>query len=105
MSPFFSKASVSKLDSLIQSKVQQLCSQVETYAGSGKPVSISMAFSCMTTDIVTEYAFTRTYKFLDSKDFEPNFHRAIMAATEMGPAVKHFPWMLTVLSSIPELVL
>ncbi|KAL9065034.1 MAG: hypothetical protein Q9161_008488 [Pseudevernia consocians] len=85
LSPFFSKASVAKLDPLIQSKVRQLCSQMEKHAGSGKPVSISMAFSCMTTDVVTEFAFTRTYNFLDSESFEPNFHKAIAAATEMGP--------------------
>ncbi len=104
LSPFFSKASVAKLDPLIQSKVRQLCSQMEKHAGSGKPVSISMAFSCMTTDVVTEFAFTRTYNFLDSESFEPNFHKAIAAATEMGPVVKHFPWMLTLLLAIPELV-
>ena len=102
MAPFFSKASVAKLDPLIHSKVQKLCSQLEKHAGSGKPVSISMAFSCMTTDIVTEYAFTRTYNFLDSETFVPNFHKAIAAATEMGPVVKHCPWMLTILLAIPE---
>ena len=64
-----------------------------------------MAFSCMTTDIVTEYAFTRSYSFLDSESFEPNFHKAIAAATETGPVVKHCPWMLTVLLAIPESVM
>ena len=105
MSPFFSKASVTKLDPLIASKVRRLCDQLEQHVGSGKPISISMAFSCMTTDIITEYAFTRTYNFLDSPTFEPNFHQAIAGATQMGPAIKHFPWLLSLLLAIPESVL
>ena len=61
-----------------------------------------MAFSCMTTDIVTEYAFTRTYNFLDSPTFESNLHDAIVEGALMGPVIKQFPWLQPLLQSIPE---
>lgn len=70
---------------------QKLCSQIERYAGTGKPVNLAAAFSCVTTDIVTEYAFARSYHFLDSPTFEPNLRSAILKGAVMGPLVKQFP--------------
>jgi cytochrome P450 len=63
-----------------------------------------MAFSCMTTDIVTEYAFDRSSNFLSSKSFEPNFHDAIVSGSNLGPYTKQFPWLLPLMNMLPESV-
>jgi hypothetical protein len=101
---FFSKASVTKIEPVIAEVVQKLCSQVQKHAGSGRPVTLSSAFSCMTTDVVTEYAFARSYDFLstDSPAFETNLHEAILAGSEIGLFVKQFPWMHHILQALPE---
>jgi hypothetical protein len=85
---FFSKSSVSRLEPVIHNVIEKLVSQLKTHSVSGKLVAINMAFSCVTTDIVTEYAFAKNYNFLGSPTFEPNFHRAIIAGTDMGPWFK-----------------
>ena len=105
MSKFFSKSSINDIDPLIQAKVARLCDKLEEHAGSHDAVNVSMAFSCMTTDIVTDYAFSRSYDFLKSPMFEPNFHESIAAATQMGPTVKHFPLLMNVMLKMPEYVL
>lgn len=99
---FFSKASVSKLEPIIHSAIEKLIAQLQTYAGSGSPVAMNSAFSCMTTDIVTEYAFAKSSGFLSSPTFEPNFHRAIIAGSDMGPWIKQFPWLVTLMNKLPE---
>lgn len=101
---FFSKASVTKLEPIIHSAIEKLGSQMDGYAGTGNPVPMTMAFSCMTTDIVTEYAFAKSYDFLDSPTFEPNFHRAIVAGSDMGPWIKQFPWLISLMNNLPESV-
>ncbi|SLM41105.1 cytochrome p450 [Lasallia pustulata] len=101
LSRFFSKASVAKLEPLIVNTVQKLCAQIETYAGTGKPVELSTAFSCMTTDIVTEYAFARSPHFCDSPTFEPNFKKAILKGTGLVPFVKQFPWIMPLAKAMP----
>ncbi|EKG13640.1 Cytochrome P450 [Macrophomina phaseolina MS6] len=102
MNRFFSKASVMRLEPLIRDTVAKLCAQIETYAGTEEPVKLSSAFSCMTTDIVTEYAFARSYNFLGSREFEPNFHKAITAGSDMGPLIKQAPWVLSIMRCLPE---
>ena len=102
LNQFFSKASVTKLEPIIKQVVDKLCSKLELHAGTGKPIKLSMAISCMTADIVTEYSFARSYNLLDSPTFEPNLHRAIVAGTDLAPFIKRFQWMLTLMKSLPE---
>lgn len=99
---FFSKASVTRLEPIIHRAVEKLIAQLRLHTGTGSPVSIAMAFSCMTTDVVTEYAFLKSYDFLGSPTFEPNFHRAIIAGTDMGPWFKQFPWLITLMNRLPR---
>ncbi|KAJ6134167.1 cytochrome P450 [Penicillium sp. IBT 18751x] len=101
LNPFFSKSSIQKIEPVIHKAIEKLCQQLQTYAGTEKPATLNMAFSCMTTDIVTQYAFNKSYNFLDSPTFEPNFHRAIVAGSDMGLVVKHFPWLLSLMKSMP----
>jgi cytochrome P450 len=101
---FFSKASVTKLEPIIHSKIEKLVAQLLGHVGSGEPVVLNMAFSCLTTDIVTEYAFAKSYDFLNSPTFEPNFHRAIVAGSDMGPWIKQFPWLMTLMNKLPKSV-
>ncbi|KAL4998500.1 cytochrome P450 [Aspergillus recurvatus] len=102
---FFSKASVTKLEPIIDSAIGKLCTQLESFSGSQRPVKMNMAFSCMTTDVVTEYAFAKSYNFLDSPTFEPNFHRAIVAGSDMGPWIKQFPFLMTLMNVLPKWIL
>ncbi|EMD90794.1 hypothetical protein COCC4DRAFT_127633 [Bipolaris maydis ATCC 48331] len=99
---FFSKSSVSRLEPVIHNAIEKLVLQLQKHSGSGKPVAINMAFSCVTTDIVMEYAFAKSYNFLGSPTFEPNFHRAIIAGTDMGPWFKQFPWLITLMNRLPQ---
>jgi hypothetical protein len=101
---YFSKASVSTLEPQIHDKIQKLCDQIESHAGSEKPIDLTMAFSCLTTDIITEYAFGQSYNFLDSSTFEPNLRPAIFASLEKGPLFKQLPFIITLMQSLPAYV-
>ncbi|KAL2011466.1 hypothetical protein VTN00DRAFT_4184 [Thermoascus crustaceus] len=67
--------------------------EIDRHAGSGRPVTISLAFSCMTTEVVSEYAFAKSAGFLDNPDFNTNLHDAIMAGQEVAMFLKPFPWL------------
>jgi hypothetical protein len=101
---YFSKASVSALEPQIHEKVQKLCVQLESHAGSKKPVDLTMAFSCLTTDVITEYAFGQSYNFLDSATFEPNLRPAIFASMSKGPLFKQLPFLAKLMPSLPPYV-
>lgn len=101
LNPYFSKAAVAKLEPVIYATVDKLCRCLEQVANSTDSVDLVMAFSCMTTDIVTQYAFAESSNFLDSTTFAPNFHEAILAGTRMGVWARHFPILFPILRSIP----
>jgi hypothetical protein len=50
---YFSKAAVSKLEGMIQDKAAILCTKFERLGGTGQPIDLTMAYSCLTTDVVT----------------------------------------------------
>jgi hypothetical protein len=50
---YFSKGAVSKLEGMIQDKAATLCTKFERFGGTGQPVDLTMAYSCLTTDVVT----------------------------------------------------
>lgn len=95
-----------KLEPVIARIVQKLCTQIGKHAGSGRPVTISNAFSCMTSDVVSEYAFAKSTDFLstESPGFETNLHDALVGGSEMGLFMKNFPWIFKLLRAIPEYI-
>ena len=121
---FFSKAAVSRLEPTIYRVISKFCEKIESYAGSGIPVTLSSAFICMTTvraalrlrkwfsknitnflkDIVTEYSFGWSYHFMDSPlpTFQPNFASETDAAMELNHFMKQFSWLYRVLRVLPE---
>lgn len=99
---YFSKASVTKLEPRISSYASKLCCNLKTYAGSGKPIDLTAAISCYTTDVVTEYAFARSFGCLEDPSFTYSFHRAILEMGKTFNWIKHFPVLLKVLFSLPE---
>lgn len=101
LNPYFSKAAVTKLEPIIYATVDKLSRRLEQVADAAGSVDLTMAFSCMTTDIVTQYAFAESSNFLDYTTFTPNFHEAILAGTRMGVWARHFPILFPILRSIP----
>lgn len=104
LSKFFSKASITRLEPLIVRNVQLLCNRIEQYRGSNRPVPLSMAFSCLSTDIAAEYAFSTSYNFLQVPDFQTPFYRAFAFAFRAAPFVKHIPWIVPLMEGLPRLV-
>ncbi|KAI9769290.1 MAG: hypothetical protein M1839_003767 [Geoglossum umbratile] len=101
LAPFFSRRMVTRLEDVIQSTVEKLCARIEEYRGTKKPIPINLAYRCFTTDVVTEYALSRSYGFLDTPDFSPDWFAAMMSFAEMGHLLCQFPSVLGLIKSIP----
>jgi hypothetical protein len=68
---------------------------------SGEPVNLVVAYSALTTDVITEYAFSRSYKFLERKYFAPEWWDMMMAATQVCHVNKQFPWLMPLVKALP----
>ena len=102
IAPFFSARSVEAFQPTIRSKVAKLCGKLDAAAGSQDVVRISRAMMALTTDIITEYAFARSYDHLDSPDFEDIMHEALVEVYVTGHFALHFPIVFPILDMLPE---
>lgn len=103
VAPHFSKALVQRLEPSVQAMVDKLVARLEILKGTGAVVNLIPAFAAMTTDIICQYCFAAPYGFLDATDFAPEWHKAMMDASEGVHFFKQFPWLESLLRSLPGL--
>ena len=101
LAPFFSKAAVYQLEPLVQSVVDQLMARLRALRGTGSNVNMIDAFSCLTTDVISQYAFARPFGFMNDPDFSPQWHRVMMDLSENFHLFKQFGWLEPTMRSLP----
>lgn len=102
LSPYFSKRSVVQLEPIISSLVEKLCDRFRDFQRSSQPLELGSAYAALTTDIITEYWFARSYGFLDKPDFMPEWVETWMAASESAHLIKQCPWLVPVMQALPN---
>ncbi len=102
LNPSFSKASIVRLTPVIWSKIERLCSRFDEFRGTDQPVNVRLAYTCLTTDVITSYAFNRCWNHLDKPDFSPNWCKTLVNGSKMTRWTKQFPWMLETMKKMPQ---
>ena len=101
LAPFFSKASVYQLEPIVQIVVDQLMARLHALRGTGSNVNMIDAFSCLTADVISEYAFARPFGFMNDPDFSPHWHQVMMDISENFHLFKQFGWLEPTMRSLP----
>ncbi|TVY60809.1 Cytochrome P450 monooxygenase sdnE [Lachnellula suecica] len=106
LNKFFSRASITRLEPLIQRCVDTLCSRLENFQKQNKTVAISLGLSCFTNDVVSEYAFGTSYNYLEnSADFHTDIHDALMNAGSMFHMLRIMPWSIGPMQKLPRWIM
>ena len=101
LNPYFSKASVNKLEIINREKVSTLLERFEMHRATGKLISLSIILRALTSDIINQYAFGNSGNNLDRDDYNAPFYESIAAFFEIAPAAMHCGWLGPVLNSLP----
>ncbi|KIK58362.1 hypothetical protein GYMLUDRAFT_171086 [Collybiopsis luxurians FD-317 M1] len=103
LAPSFSRQAVMKLEYTVQKKVDQLVALLEKYYCSPESsVVLSIAYRCLTTDVITEYCFANSANTLS----DPNFAHPVTQETRNF--VKrvwiqaYFPFVVPLVARIPQ---
>ena len=103
LNPFLSTRRVYEHESLIKSKVNQVCAILtDEYAGKGKVLTLNDLFGCLMADLVMEVAFGDSYNLIATKDFVHPFTMTTAKAVGMAHYFTHVPWLLTLTNWLPE---
>ncbi|KAK1963382.1 trichodiene oxygenase [Colletotrichum sublineola] len=98
MNKFFSRAQMFKLEPKVHALAQRLCDKL--LAGAGDPdkvVPLTEAYSCFTSDVVSQYCFGEAFGFLDRETWTPNFREAVYGQLNHIFIFRFFPWLKAIL--------
>lgn len=98
---YFSKASISAREPTIQATVYRLIHRLEKYQATGQPVDLTHAYTALTCDIISKFCFGEPYNLCEAPDFGRQLHDAMVSSIRMAPLIVQFPWILTILNSLP----
>lgn len=104
LNPFFSTASVRRLQPLIEERLDKLMGRFAEFQDSSKSMTVSLAYAAFTNDVVMEYAFARCDHRIEAKDFDPSFHDASIVGSTMGHMTKQLTWVLPLMQTLPDWV-
>lgn len=98
----FSAKRISEFQPVIRTMVDKLSSKLDDFKESGAVLSLDKAFMALTTDIITEYAFAKSYNQLDVPNFTETMHEALVAIYVVGHFALHFPIVFPILDLLPD---
>ncbi|KAH8655801.1 putative benzoate 4-monooxygenase cytochrome P450 [Xylariales sp. PMI_506] len=102
ISPFFSASNIATFQPVIRAKVNSLCKILTEFTGEGRVLRLDYAWMAMTTDIITEYCFAKSYNHLDTPDFGGTLDPAMRVIYGTGQFGLHFPAVFPILDMLPE---
>jgi hypothetical protein len=90
---------------MLREKVEKVCIRLTEVQKSEQPMDLRLLFSCMTTDIITEYAFPHYFNLLSTPDLSPAWRNTFSEGLRNFRWFKHYPSLWRVLWSIPDKLL
>ena len=97
----FSKKRIFQLEPLITKKVDACIARLNAFKSSGDVVDLRLLFTCLTTDIITEYNLARSYDLLSTPDLSPAWRTTFESALRNYHLFKHFPVLWPVVRAVP----
>ncbi|KAL7652954.1 hypothetical protein ACMYSQ_007697 [Aspergillus niger] len=101
LSPFFSKASVRRLQPVIWEKVDKLLRRLDEFKNTGQPVRMDIAYAAFTNDVIMEYSFNHSRDRLQKPDFGEPAQEAVLAMSKVVHWMKHYHWLIYLAQLIP----
>ncbi|KAI0151458.1 cytochrome P450 [Pestalotiopsis sp. NC0098] len=93
LAKFFARGQVAKLEPSLQDLVQRLCDKLLQESGRCKPIDVTMAYSCFTSDAIADYAFGESFGFLAQDEWEPNYRASLYAFLQTVYIFRFFPFL------------
>lgn len=101
LSSFFSTVSVHKFEPTMKAHIKKMMVRLDSSACTKSVVNIHNIFNATTSDIITHYAFGKSFNYLDM----PDYGQAYFEATRQFLLLTHIcvliPWVYPVIQSSP----
>ncbi|RMD41165.1 hypothetical protein DV735_g3952, partial [Chaetothyriales sp. CBS 134920] len=104
LNPFFSKQAVTRLEPVIADMINKLCARFEGFRDAGEPFEAGQAYSALTTDIITKYAFSTSYGCIEDPNWKYDWPSAMNNGTKTCHLNKQCGFIFPLLQATPEFI-
>lgn len=101
LNPFFSKRRVLSYEPQIRSTINRLIHRLHKCHTNKQIVRIDAAYSALTLDVVTRFAFGEDEENLNHPNFNLVWKEAILGTLSVFTFLQMFPWLWPVLNNMP----
>ncbi|ERF75990.1 hypothetical protein EPUS_01356 [Endocarpon pusillum Z07020] len=105
INPYFSKASIRKLDPVIQNTLVALLKRMDQSAKSPDVFHASLAYKAVTCDIITEFSFGVSTDYMARNDYEHSFFKAVDDHLHMSWMMAYIAWLGPAMNSLPPSIM
>lgn len=101
LDPFFSRRSVLNLEYLVNSRAERLCEIISLNFSKNKAVDLYHAFRSISVDVISDYAFGKSYELLARDDLGREFFDSQAGLGPTWWVFQQFPAVQTFALSLP----
>ncbi|CUS08978.1 unnamed protein product [Tuber aestivum] len=105
LNPMFSRRGILDTEFFVKEKIELLCRRMKEHEVQGKLFNCYNGFAAMAADIITEYAYGKSYDVLKSPDLTCPAFTSLHAQHELFLILRHFPLFRMAMQSLPLSVL
>ncbi|KAL9039589.1 MAG: hypothetical protein Q9214_004816 [Letrouitia sp. 1 TL-2023] len=102
LNAFSSKKSIAGFEPRVRERVAELCNALMGYADSGNVINLNTAFTALALDVISLYAFGKSYGLLQRREFAPDWRQMLHNTLESFPLMRHMPWLPAILKKLPS---
>jgi cytochrome P450 len=102
ISKFFTSAAVVKGEVIINRNLDKLAARLEPYRESDRPVNLSVALRCLTTDNISEYVLPHGPDLLSRYEFAASYNRQVRDLGIVSLWNRTFPFLLPLSMMTPR---
>lgn len=101
MNPYFAKRSIVSMESQIHERITAMLSRLDGARREGAKISLDLAFSAMTADIITQRFFGYHYDYLSIPSLSSPIREAFKGVSEIFHWTRFAPWAIGYLKRLP----
>ncbi|KAG0638746.1 cytochrome P450 [Tuber brumale] len=101
LNPVFSRKAILNSEPVIKEKLDLLCRRMKEHEAQDKLFNCHKAFAAFIVDIITEFAYSKSYDILSLPDFDSRIEHALDSQLEAILIFKHFPILAEIVSWLP----
>jgi len=102
---FFAPSKIRAQEQFMQSLVDTITHRMKTeYSGQNKVLVLNDVFGCLAGDVITNLAFARSYKLIETENWESPFTIAVTNLVHTSHWTTQFGWIIPIMNCIPDRV-